>query len=611
MMRQLSLFPLVVAWAGLTASQAYSVPVDPRPNILYVITDDQRYDSIRAFNHIVRSEDASALGPVKSPHVDRLVSRGTTFINTYVHATGCAPSRASIHYGRYPHHSGVYQFEYHHNQASHFASTLPEAMRDLGYQTFHVGKLGVRLRTFANGQMRSHAMYDQDVKFQAMRADGLTDWSKGEVSEINGQPLPTKVHGDWFYTPGSGSSFDVTSGELNELAGFETHSQAIDQKYDLLRMYNSKKPKGYGRGEIIGGVSPKPAGQTRDGHYVTELDRFLSHPNAPLTVGRQTYRGVDPSRPLFAHLGFDFPHTPVLPPKSFRDQFAGYTYRVPEVDPAERDKLPPQLKKLVTQNASDHYTDKEKQQMVRDYFAFCAYGDQLVGEAADRFIAFSEAQKRPWTIVYVCGDHGWKLNEHGAISKFTPWNIDSQNPIVIVSSDTDRFPAGKVVTDFTEFVDIMPTVLAAGGADLRDPRFGFLDGYDLAQVAAGHRAPRDYVLGESHHVTGPRASIRTQAFMYSLKVRPHTRRGQDQDWTLKATDLELEPVLYDLANDPDELNNVAHEPAYAEVARIMKTKLIDIVIGDGRVEVDWTKPDTVYRFESFAPGADDKKISLP
>lgn len=111
--------------------------------------------------------------------------------------------------------------------------------------------------------------------------------------------------------------------------------------------------------------------------------------------------------------------------------------------------------------------------MARDYFAFCAYGDSLIGKAVDAFIGYSEKRQQPWMIVYVCGDHGWKLNDHGAISKFSPWRIDSNNPIIVVSSDKKKFPAGKVVTDFTEFVDIAPTVLAAAGADLAAPKFEF------------------------------------------------------------------------------------------------------------------------------------------
>ncbi len=584
---------------------------DGRPNILYILTDDQRYDSIRAFNQITHQRDESALGYVESPNVDWLVSQGTTFINTYVHATGCAPSRASIHLGRYPHRSGIYEFEYFNQTASHFETTLPEEMSRLGYQTFHVGKLGVRIRTTIDGKVRPYGMYEQDINFKQMWRDGFTDWSKGDIEEAAGQKLPEKIHADWLYTPGSGDRFEVTGSGLNDIPGLEDHSRAVDEKYNLIRMNTPKNPHAYGLGPIIGGVSPKPAGQTRDGHYVTQLGKFLGHPGDELKVGSQTYTGVDPQRPVFAHIGFDFPHTPVLPPKSFRNRFADRVYTIPQVDPDEQGKLPPQLTKLKNTKASNHFSDADQQQMVRDYYAFCAYGDQLVGEAADRFIGFSEAQGRPWMVVYICGDHGWKLNEHGLISKFTPWNIDSQNPIVVVSSDKRRFPAGKVVTDFTEFVDVMPTVLAAGGADLADPRLGFLDGYDLQAVAAGEIPARDYVLGESHAVTGPRATLRTKNFMFTMKTRPDKKRGQNQAWVQQAEIKDLEPVLYDLQRDPDELNNVAFDTAYTRVRDTMQKKLTDIVLGDGRVEVDWrTSTPQVYHFPVFAPGADDKVLTI-
>ena len=84
-------------------------------------------------------------------------------------------------------------------------------------------------------------------------------------------------------------------------------------------------------------------------------------------------------------------------------------------------------------------------------------------------------------IVYVCGDHGWKMNDHGAVSKLNPWDVDCHNPIIVVSSDKNAYPAGNVVTDYTEFVDIAPTCLSAAGARLTDPTFDYLDGYNLAE----------------------------------------------------------------------------------------------------------------------------------
>jgi arylsulfatase A-like enzyme len=54
--------------------------------VLWILTDDHRYDSIRAFNQILHGREMSELGYVESPNTDRLAKMGTTFINTYCQA---------------------------------------------------------------------------------------------------------------------------------------------------------------------------------------------------------------------------------------------------------------------------------------------------------------------------------------------------------------------------------------------------------------------------------------------------------------------------------------------------------------------------------------------
>lgn len=158
-----------------------------QPNVLWLLTDDQRYDAIRSFNKMLHGREMSELGYVESPQVDRLADMGTTFINTYCQAAGCAPSRVSMHYGRYPFRSGVYEFEYHNNNAEHTRPTLPEQMADLGYQTLHIGKLGVRIKTKDNGKMKTPEIYQTDINFKQLRRDGLTDWGKDWFHEIDGR----------------------------------------------------------------------------------------------------------------------------------------------------------------------------------------------------------------------------------------------------------------------------------------------------------------------------------------------------------------------------------------------------------------------------------------
>ena len=138
-----------------------------QPNILWILTDDQRYDSVKTFNQAIDGREMSELGYIESPEVDKLAAMGTTFVNTYCQATGCAPSRAAMHQGRYPFRSGVYEFEYHNNVAEHMKPSLPEQLVDLGYQTFHVGKLGYRLKGLReNGKTKPHKVYQTDINFR-------------------------------------------------------------------------------------------------------------------------------------------------------------------------------------------------------------------------------------------------------------------------------------------------------------------------------------------------------------------------------------------------------------------------------------------------------------
>ncbi|NJB83529.1 sulfatase-like hydrolase/transferase [Wenyingzhuangia aestuarii] len=582
-----------------------------QPNVLWILTDDQRYDAIRAFNKMIDGKEMSKLGYVESPNVDKLTKEGTTFINTYCQATGCAPSRASMHYGRYPFRSGVYEFEYHNNNASSSKPTLPEQMATLGYETLHIGKLGVRLKTKEGGKLKSAKMYQQDISFKELRKDGLTGWGKDWFDEINGEKIK-RQNVEFFVT--EEGEFQYISKELeNKLPNYKGTAKKAMEEYDLLRHYNKKKgPLTPFTPGILAGVSSRKAGETRDGYYTQFFKKYLDNENKKFKAGSREFKGVNPDKPLFCQIGFDFPHTPVLPPASYRERFKKHTYNVPSFDKKELETMPKQLKKQVEAGYSDHFKDAEKQKMIQDYYAFCAYGDALVGQAVDDFVAYSKSKNQPYMIVYVCGDHGWKLNDHGSVSKFSSWDIDSHNPIVVVSSDKKAFPAGKVVKDFTEFVDIAPTIMAAGGADLEKSEYAYLDGLDMQKVASKEAPKRDYIVGESHAVTGPRAYIRTKDYVFSMQTRPTKKRGEDMNWALNASYKELDPALYYMKKDPHEINNLAFDKKYAKIAKQMKEKLINIVLGDNRVEVNWGKRgDGTQVFHSnFAPGAHDYKLIL-
>ena len=602
-----------LTFSVLVACTAFASATENRPNILWIVTDDQRADSIAAFNQIRHGDPNSELGHVLSPNVDRLAAMGTTFINAFNQNPGCAPSRTLMHTGRYSHRTGVYGFEYYNPTGQdHWRPMFPEILRDkAGYQTVSVGKLGIRAQHFVGQKGGTHPpLYQVHLGYRKeFGAKGLVDWNPVK-KWANGKPGPKN------------ETFNFADGTRliwPEIPESTPNDRAeLLKRLDLLRQYapGDTQPNG----SILGGINPQTGDKTRDGRFTAALLDHFAHADRPYTdMLDRKQSGPSSDKPLFAYIGYEFPHTPVLPPAEFRDKFQKLKYKIPTFTEKELAAFPPQLVKLYKNSQSDHFTDQEKHQMIVDYYAFCAYGDSLVGNAVDGFIEYSEKQDRPWLILYVCGDHGWRLNEHGMVSKFSHFDTDLHNPIIVVSSDGATFPAGKVVDDFACFVDMAPTFLTAGGINVSTPEYKYLDGRDLAKTAAGDLPPRDYVIAEPTWVIGPRAVIRTKNYKFAMKIRPrpgHTMTekvvGKDFKWAITADLQEIEPVLFDLNADPGERNNLAFDPRYQPVVQALRAKLQDIVLGDGRIEIAWTKTGNDQSHHSnFAPGADNGQLKVP
>ena len=112
---------------------------------------------------------------------------------------------------------------------------------------------------------------------------------------------------------------------------------------------------------------------------------------------------------------------------------------------------------------------------IRSYYAFCAFGDSLVGEAVKTFKDYCKKNNQEYIIVMALGDHGWHLGEQGGETKFGPWDKSNHTTIIVTSSDKKRFPQNTVVRDFVEYVDFAPTFYATAGVDVSNNKFKHLD----------------------------------------------------------------------------------------------------------------------------------------
>ncbi len=137
-MNQKLLTSLLMLGAPLTAHCAEEV----KPNILWIITDDQRADALACWNRATTGQSESALGYVSSPNLDKLAEEGVLFTNSFCNSPVSAPSRASMHTGRYPHHNGIYDFSLAHNENDNSEMIFTQVLREAGYQTTLFGKIG-------------------------------------------------------------------------------------------------------------------------------------------------------------------------------------------------------------------------------------------------------------------------------------------------------------------------------------------------------------------------------------------------------------------------------------------------------------------------------------
>lgn len=102
------------------------------PNILLLLTDDQRVDSVGFMGNSV----------IETPTLDALASEGTVFGEAFVTTSVCASSRASIFTGQYMSRHGVHDFGAPLSPMS-FAASYPLRFRNAGYRTGFFGKWGL------------------------------------------------------------------------------------------------------------------------------------------------------------------------------------------------------------------------------------------------------------------------------------------------------------------------------------------------------------------------------------------------------------------------------------------------------------------------------------
>jgi len=128
-------------------------PAAAKPNIIFILTDDQRWDALGyAGNKIIQT-----------PEMDQLAKKGTYFRNTFVTTPICAASRASILTGMYERTHG-YTFQQGPLKQPYMQLSYQVILKQQGYYTGFFGKLGVTYKNAVN-LFNEADIYDREDKF--------------------------------------------------------------------------------------------------------------------------------------------------------------------------------------------------------------------------------------------------------------------------------------------------------------------------------------------------------------------------------------------------------------------------------------------------------------
>lgn len=497
-------------WASLACASALAIslpsaaaPAATQPNILMIPVDDLK----------------PLLGcygdkTIHTPNIDRLAARGTRFLNNACQQAVCGPTRASLLTGLYPDATGVWDLETPMRGVHPDVLTLPQYLRQQGYETTGIGK------TF-------HAPGCTDNRYDE------PSWSIPYASE--------KV------------VIDPSAGPLvNSYRNPETLEAARKGNAAVKgQTFQSHSARSIAL-TLAAGPKAAPATESMDVPDSAYFDGALAEAGCRL-LEKLTASG----KPFFLSVGFIKPHLPFVAPKKYWDLYDRSA--IPLAPFQQQAKDGPQLA-YHTFGELRAYSDiqdvgdlspEQQRELIHGYRACVSYTDAQIGKLLDKLDALGIAEK---TIVCLWGDHGWHLGDHNLWCKHTNFENATRAPLIIAAPGK---PQGNACPSVTGHIDVFPTLCDLAGLPV--PRH--LPGKSLAPLMSDPTLTvREAVLSQYPRAIDGKPvmgyALRDQRYRYVKWLQMNYRQGAHEG-LLVATE------LYDYNADPLETVNLAAHPEQA------------------------------------------------
>jgi arylsulfatase A-like enzyme len=482
-----------------------------RPNILFITADQWRGDCLSYAGH----------PRVRTPNLDALASEGTAFLRHYCQATPCSPARACLY-------TGLYQ---------------------------------MTARVVRNGT----PLDQRHDNIARMLRRGGYDPTQFGYSDQAVDPRATSGDDPWLRT------------YEGVLPGFTARLRLPDDNGPWLSWLTARGHKVDRATIYIPQAGPCERPTTSPARYGAEETE-----TAFLTGEFLRWLGEQPAgRPWCAHLSYLRPHPPFVVPEPYNTLY----------DPA--DPLPFARHQKAAEDAALHplvaywhriacrgtghfvdgagartvasWEDRDFRTIRAVYWGMIAEVDAWIGRLVK---ALKDAGQWDDTIVVFTADHGEQMGDHWTLGKFGFFDASYHVPLIVRAPGRE---AGRTVRDFTESVDILPTILDLAG--LAAP--GHLDGQSLAPYLSGSApaTPRDAVHWEydfrevatgraQNHFGLPIDALNLAVIRDERTKYVHFAGG-------------LPPLLFDLDEDPAECVDRAGDPAYQPRRLDMAERLLD------------------------------------
>ena len=328
----------------------------------------------------------------------------------------------------------------------------------------------------------------------------------------------------------------------------------IDGKGDLMGLVRDDLPERGAAKKMVGMAGPGESMYTR-------YDRDIT---AQAQIWLQDKAKQHGDKPWALFVSLVAPHFPLTAPaEHFYRYYNDPNLPMPKLyDKAQRPQHPFLLDYTNSFVYDKHFkSEDDVRRAVSGYYGLCSFLDEQIGKI---MTALEDSGLLGNTRVMYTSDHGDNLGARGAWGKSTLYEESAAVPLIIAG---EGIPENHVVKEPTSHVDTYPFILESLGEDDNETIGNDHLGISLFELANGRKVERA-VLTEYHGMGSS-----TAAFMVRFRNLKFVHY------------VKYDAQLFDLEKDPEELEDVAKSPAYAEVVKEgyrLLTEILDPVTVDNR-----------------------------